>query len=136
MLRRLWKRHVTGRPDRYQAYVSFPTDADGASIDPLLRDGIEDVERVVEGRLDVYARVSSVALVTDRVPADQFDVEAFESILDRIEDAYAGTRSLVCLEKWRVIDGDLVKSYVAVPVKPLFAREEPDRPPQAEPAAD
>lgn len=128
MLRRLWKRHVRGRPDRYQAYVSFPTGADRSVVDRRLADRIDELERVVEGRLDVYARPSGIAVVTDRVPAAHFDADVFDRILERVEAHYAETHSLARLEKWRSIDGELVKSYVVVPVKPLFPRQSTDRP--------
>ncbi|MHC3437577.1 hypothetical protein ACYJ1Y_05595 [Natrialbaceae archaeon A-gly3] len=127
LLRNLWKRHVTGRPDQYQAYVAFPTGTDRPSVGDV-HDRIEDLEYAFEGRLDVYARMRSVAVVTDRVPAERFDVDAFEAILERIEDVYDGTHRLARLEKWRSIDGQLVTSYVVVPVKPLFPREEESAP--------
>lgn len=125
LLRHLWKRHVTGRPDQYQAYVAFPMGTDRPSVGDV-HDRIEDVERLFEGRLDIYARMQSIAVVTDRVPAETFDVDAFEAVLDSIEDAYAGTHRLARLEKWRSIDGRLVTSYVVVPVKPLFPRDAGD----------
>ncbi|RQG98062.1 hypothetical protein [Natrarchaeobius chitinivorans] len=126
MLRRLWKRHVTGRPDQYRAYVSFPSATDGTLVADV-HERVEELEHAFEGRLDVYARLQGIAVVTDRVPADEFDVTAFEAILDRIEDAYRETHRLVCLEKWRSIDGRLVRSYVVVPVKPLFPSDPSDR---------
>ncbi|WP_255169836.1 hypothetical protein [Natrononativus amylolyticus] len=135
MLATLWKRYVAKRPDRYQAYVAFPSGREGPSAGSV-HDRIDELERVFEGKLDVYARVSSLAVVTDRVPSEQFDVAAFESALDRIEGCYADTHSLARLEKWRTTDGRLVKSYVVVPVKPLFPRDETDRPDRVRPAAD
>ncbi|MCU4740112.1 hypothetical protein OB955_03265 [Halobacteria archaeon AArc-m2/3/4] len=128
VLRELWKRYVVGDPDLYQAYVSFPTRADG-SLSGDVTDRVEELEYAFEGRLDVYARVSSIAIVSDRVPAEQFDTDRFEAVLDRIEDTYAETHSLARLEKWRPFDDRLVKSYVVVPVKPLFpaAAERPKR---------
>ncbi|MFC4249520.1 hypothetical protein ACFOZ7_21735 [Natribaculum luteum] len=126
LLRHLWKRHVSGRPDQYQAYVSFPAQADRPPVGEV-HDRIEELEFAFEGRLDVYARVGALAVVTDRVPAEHFDPEAFEAILERIEDAYAETHRLARLEKWRRIDGRLVKSYVVVPVKPLFPRDRTDQ---------
>lgn len=122
----LWKRYVTGRPDRYQAYVSFPTASDRPSIGSLHR-RIEGLERVFEGRLDVYARRSGLAVVTDPVPAEGFDAIGFQSVIDSIETAYAETHDLARLEKWRSIDDHLVKSYVIVPVRPLFPRDSDDR---------
>lgn len=126
MLSSLWKRYVVGRPDRCQAYVAFPTGRDEPPAGSV-HDRIEELERVFEGRLDVYARVSSLAVVTDRVPSEEFDAAAFDAVLDRIERGYAETHSLARLEKWRTIDGRLVKSYVVVPVKPLFPRDETGR---------
>ncbi|RQH03458.1 hypothetical protein [Natrarchaeobius oligotrophus] len=130
MLRRLWKRHVTGRPDQYQAYVSFPPTTDGTPV-ANAHDWIEELEYTFEGRLDVYARFQGIAVVTDRVPADEFDAATFETILDRLEDAYTGTHRLVRLEKWRPIDDSLVRSYVVVPVKPLFPSDSAERPEMA-----
>lgn len=123
LLRRLWKRHVSGRPDGYQAYVSFPTDRGRPTMGDV-QDRIDELERAFEGRLDVYARTSSLAVVSDPVPMDQFDETAFEAALERIEDGYDGTHSVARLEKWRPFDGRLVKSYVVVPVRPLFPPEE------------
>ena len=121
-LKRLWKRRVRGRPDGYRAYVSLPTNDDRPSFGEL-RECIERLEYAFEGRLDVHARVRGVAAVSDAVPADQFDRDAFEAALERLEDCYAETHSLTRLEKWRPSDGQLVKSYVIVPVKPLFPRD-------------
>ncbi|WP_323172825.1 hypothetical protein [Natrialba sp. PRR66] len=120
LLRHLWKRRVTGRPDQYQAYVAFPSRADRPVGD--IHDRIDELEHAFEGRLDIYARSQGIAVATDRVSAETFDVDAFEAILERIEDAYAATHRLAQLEKWRSIDGRLVTSYVVVPVKPLFPR--------------
>ena len=120
-VRRLWKRHVTGQPDRYQAYVSLPT-GDGRPSFGEVHDCIERLEHVFEGHLDVYARVRGLAVATDPVPAARFDGDAFETTIERLEACYE-TRSLARLEKWRSSDGQLVKSYVVVPVKPLFPRE-------------
>ncbi|RKD97801.1 hypothetical protein [Halopiger aswanensis] len=122
-LTRLWKRHVRGEPDGYRAYVSLPT-ADRSFGE--VHDCIERLEHVFEGRVDVYARVDGVAAVSDCVPADQFDGDAFEAALERLESCYAETHSVARLEKWRRIDGRLVKSYVVVPVKPLFPRDRTD----------
>lgn len=126
LLRHLWQRHVTGTPDRYRAYVSFPTDSGGPSVAEV-HDRIGELERVFEGRLDVYARLKGVSVVTDPVPARRFDADAFESVLERIEADYAETHRLAHLEKWLPLDGGLVKSVVAVPVRPLFPQSRPDR---------
>ena len=123
-VKRLWKRHVRGRPDRYQAYISLPT-TDGEPSFGEVHDCIERLEHVFEGRLDVYARVRRIAVVSDPVPADQFDGDAFESALERLEACYE-THSLARLEKWRPSDDRVVKSYVIVPVKPLFPRDRSD----------
>ncbi|WP_321576072.1 hypothetical protein [Halosolutus gelatinilyticus] len=120
--KRFWKRRVRERPDRYQAYVSLPIDGDRPG-DGEIHDCVEDLERVFEGRLDVYARTDGIAVVSDRVPADQFDRDAFETTLDRLEACYAGTHSVARLEKWRPAGSRLVKSFVVVPVKPLFPRD-------------
>lgn len=125
VLKRLWKRHLRGRPDGYQAYVSLPKTEDSPSIGGI-HDCIEDLEYVFEGRLDVYARVRGIAVATDPVPADQFDGDAFDAAIDRLEECYAETHSLTRLEKWRPGDEGLVKSYVVVPVKPLFPRKRTD----------
>ena len=125
MLKRLWKRHVRGRPDEYRAYVSLPTGDEEPSFGGV-HDCIEQLEYVFEGRIDVYARVRGVAVVTDPVPADRFDRDAFDAALERLEDCYAETHSLTRLEKWRPADDGLVKSYVVVPVKPLFPRDRAD----------
>lgn len=124
-LRHLWKRHVTGRPDGYQAYVSFPTEAGRPPVGDV-HDRIEELERLFEGRLDVYARTNGIAVATDHVPAATFDVDAFEAVLERLEAVYDGTHRLARLEKWRSIDGQLVTAYVVVPVKPLFPRADAD----------
>lgn len=127
VLTRLWKRRVRGRPDGYRAYVSLPT-ADDASVGEI-HDCIERLEHAFEGRLDVYARVRGIAAVSDPVPEAQFDRDAFEAALERLESCYAETHSVTRLEKWRSVDGELVKSYVVVPVKPLFPRDsEADEP--------
>lgn len=120
--KRLWKRHITEQPDRYQAYVSFPTDDDRSAFGEV-HECIEELEYAFEGRLDVYARTNGIAVASDRVRADQFDRDAFESALDRIEESYAETHSVARLEKWRPSGGQLVKSFIVVPVKPLFPDE-------------
>ena len=124
-LRRLWQRHVRERPDRYRASITFPTAPDEPTVGEI-HGWIEDLEYAVEGRLDVYARRGSVAVETDRVPADQFDGDAFDAICGRIEDGYRGTHSIAHLKKWRRHDGGLVRAHVIVPVKPLFPRGEAD----------
>ncbi|SFC33965.1 hypothetical protein SAMN05444422_10788 [Halobiforma haloterrestris] len=118
-LRTIWRRRVTGRPDQYQAYVSFPGGTDGPSVGAV-HDRIEDLEYLFEGRLDVVPQLRGIAVTTDRVPAADFDADAFDAILDRIEEAYADTHRLARLEKWRSIDGRVVRSSVVVPVRPLF----------------
>ncbi|MCU4752774.1 hypothetical protein OB919_12440 [Halobacteria archaeon AArc-curdl1] len=121
ILKRLWKRYVRNRPDDYQAYISLPTEAQ----EPTLREIqqiIEDIEFVFEARLDVYARVKRLAIVTDQVPIDGVDSAAFESVLERLEALYADTHSLARIEKWRWSNDRLVKTYVIVPVKPLFPK--------------
>lgn len=119
ILRHLWKRHVVGRPEQYQAYVAFPTAGNRQFVGDV-HDRIEELEHVFEGRLDVYPRLRGVSVVTDRVAAEEFDVDAFETILDSVENVYAETHRLARLKKWRSIDGRVVASYVVVPVKPLF----------------
>ena len=118
LVKRLWKRRVRGRPDRYRAYVSLPTTDDRPSVGEV-HDCIERLERAFEGHVDVYARVRRLAVVSDPIPADRFDDDAFEAALERLEACYE-THSLTRLEKWRPSDDRLVKSYVVVPVKPLF----------------
>lgn len=120
-VKRLWNRHVRKRPDEYQAYVSLPTSDDAPSFGEV-HDCIERLEHVFEGRLDVYARVRRLAVVSDPVSADRFDADAFESALESLEDCYE-MRSLARLEKRRSSGGRVVKSYVVVPVKPLFPRD-------------
>ncbi|SIR96821.1 hypothetical protein [Natronorubrum thiooxidans] len=134
-LKRLWKRHVTGQPDRYQAYISLPTRDDRSAFGEV-HGCIEDLEHVFEGRLDVYARVRGIAVATDPVPADQFDRDAFEAALERLEDCYAETHALTRLEKWRPSDNRSVKSFVVVPVKPLFPRDRTDDASRVESAAE
>ncbi|AHG00605.1 hypothetical protein HALLA_19230 [Halostagnicola larsenii XH-48] len=124
-VKRLWKRLVADGPDQYQAYVAFPPRPGRESIGDV-HERIAELERVFDGRLDVYARSRGVAVATDRVPAERFDADAFESILERIERVYAGTHRLARVEKRRPIDGKLVTSYVVVPVKPLFPLEGDD----------
>lgn len=123
-LRRLWKRHVTGDPDQYRAYVSLPT-ASAEVPFGALHDCIEELEMVFEGRLDVYARTRGVAVASDTVSAAQFDENAFEAAIDRIEDCYPETHTLARLEKCRPAGGRLVTTHVVVPVKPLFPRQSP-----------
>ena len=123
--KRLWNRYVADGPDQYQAYVSFPERPGRDSIGDV-HERIAELERVFDGRLDVYARSNGVAVATDRVPAERFDTDAFESVLERIERVYAATHRLAHVEKRRPIDGKLVTSYVVVPVKPLFPREGDD----------
>lgn len=134
-LTQFWKRHVTGQPDRYQAYISLPT-RDTQRAFGEVHECIEELEHVFEGRLDVYARVRGMAVATDPVPADQFDRVAFEAALKRLEDCYAETHSLARLEKWRPSEGRLTKSYVVVPVKPLFPRDRTDDVPRVRSAAE
>ncbi|QCS43048.1 hypothetical protein [Natrinema versiforme] len=124
-LRRLWQRHVRAEPDRYQASITFPTAPDRPTVGEI-HDWIEALEHAFEGRLDVYARRGSVAVVSDCVAAEQFDGDAFEAVCERIEDGYAGTHSLSHLKKWRRNDGRLVRAHVIVPVKPLFPQEKAD----------
>lgn len=133
-LKRFWKRHVSGRPDGYQAYVSIPTDTDRPTVGEV-HDLIEELEHVFEGRVDVYARVDRLAVVTDWVPGEQLDASEIDAALDTLEDLYAETHALARLEKWRSIEGQLVKTYVAVPVKPLFPRSD-DGKVTAKPPAD
>lgn len=133
--KRLWKRHVTERPDRYQAYVSFPMDGDRSAFGEI-HECIEELEYVFEGRLDVYARTNGIAVVSDRVLADQFDRDAFETVLDRIEAYYAETHSIARLEKWRPSGSQLVKSFVVVPVKPLFPRASAKKTPRVQSATE
>ncbi|MFC3958379.1 hypothetical protein [Halovivax cerinus] len=118
-IRTVWKRDVLSRPDRYQVYVSFPTDETHSRSEPVA-DHVAEIERLFEGWVDVYARASGLAVVSDPVAADRVDLSQFRSLLDRIEETYAATHSLVRLEKWRTIDDALVKSFVVVPVRPLF----------------
>uniref|UniRef100_A0A8A2VBG1 Uncharacterized protein n=1 Tax=Haloterrigena alkaliphila TaxID=2816475 RepID=A0A8A2VBG1_9EURY len=127
-VKRLWKRHVQDQPDGYQAYVSLPTDDAEPSVGDV-HDCIDRLEHAFEGRLDVYARVSRIAVVSDPVSADQFDDDAFEAALERLEACYEA-HSLARLEKWRSADDRLVKSYVVVPVKPLFPRDRTDDAPR------
>lgn len=127
--RRLWRRYVRERPAAYQASITFPTAPDRPTIGRV-HEWIADLEVAFEGRLDVYARRRSIAVVTDCVPAEQVDVDALEATVERIEAGYAETHSLAHLEKVRPRDGRLVRSDVVVPVKPLFPRErsaDPDR---------
>ncbi|WP_265111325.1 hypothetical protein [Halosolutus halophilus] len=133
--KRRWKRHVTERPELYQAYVSLPTDGDRSGFGDV-HDCVEDLEYVFEGRLDVYARTNGIAVVSDRVSADQFDRDAFERVVERIEDCYAGTRTVARLEKWRPGGDRLVKSFVVVPVKPLFPDESSEKAPRVRSAAE
>ncbi|MFC4543669.1 hypothetical protein ACFO5R_17215 [Halosolutus amylolyticus] len=133
--KRRWKRHVTERPDRYQAYVSFPTDGEQSGVGDV-HDCIEDLEHVFEGRLDVYARTNGIAVVSDRVSAAQFDRDAFERAVARIEDYYAETHTVARLEKWRPGGDRLVKSFVIVPVKPLFPHESSEKAPRVRSAAE
>lgn len=123
--KRLWTRYVAADPEQYQAYVSFPARPGRESVGDV-HEQIAALERVFEGRLDVYARSNGVAVATDRVSAERFDADAFESILERIERVYAATHRLARVTKRRKIDGKLVRSDVVVPVKPLFPREEDD----------
>ncbi len=125
LLRNTWKRRVVSRPDRYKAYVSFPTEPSRSRASTSSH--IEDLERVFEGRIDVYARTSGIAVVSDAVSGEQFDPTTFLEILDQINDSYAEMYTLATIEKWQSMDGQLVKNYVIVPVKPLFPRAEPDR---------
>lgn len=119
VVKRLWKRYVTGQPDAYQAYISLPTDVDGPPMTDV-HDVIESLEIVVEGRLDIYARVRRLAIVSDRISTDGIDTTEFDAVLERLEELYAETHSVAQIEKWRSINGQFVKTYVVVPVKPLF----------------
>ncbi|MFP9190525.1 hypothetical protein [Natronosalvus vescus] len=123
VLRRLWKRHVRGCPDDYQAYISLPTEPQEPTLSEV-QTLIEDIEFVFEGRLDVYARVERLAIVTDPVPRGVVDPTAFEAVLEQLEELYADTHSLARIEKWRSSNNRLIKTYVVVPVKPLFPRSE------------
>lgn len=135
LLRTSWKRDVVSRPDRYQAYVSFPVDRDHAHVG-IVADHVADLERVFEGWVDVYAKQSTFAVVSDPVPADRFDPATFRTLLDQIEESFAETYSFTTLEKWRTIDGSLVKSFVVVPVKPLFPPRSPESRRQVPSAAE
>jgi len=126
-LGRLWQRHVRERPDQYQASITFPTAPDRPTVDEI-HGWIGDLEHAFEGRLDVYARHGSVAVVTDHVSDELFDESAFDAVCERIEDGYSGSRSIVHLRKWRLNDGNLVRAHVIVPVKPLFPGDEADDP--------
>ncbi|AGB32423.1 hypothetical protein C488_12196 [Natrinema pellirubrum DSM 15624] len=130
-LGRLWQRHVRGRPDQYQASITFPTGPDRPDIGEI-QDWIEALEYAFEGRLDVYARRGRIAVETDPVSAELFDLEAFDAICERIADGYGGSHSLAHVRKWRRNEGQLVRAHVIVPVKPLFPRDEGAN---AEPAA-
>ncbi|MFP8955373.1 hypothetical protein ACLI4Y_01495 [Natrialbaceae archaeon A-CW3] len=122
-LKRLWKRYVRGRPDAYQAYISLPTEPQTPTMGDV-HALIEGVEVAFEGRLDVYARTRRLAVVTDHLSHELFDLEAFETALDRLEALYARSHSVARIEKWRTVNGQLVKTYVVVPVEPLFSSSE------------
>ena len=124
---RLWQRHVRKRPDQYQASITFPTAPDRPSVGEI-HGWIEDLEYAFDGRLDIYARRRSVAVVTDRTSVDLFDKDAFDAICERIEDGYSGSHSIAHVKKWRRNDGKLVRAHVIVPVKPLFPRDEDEDP--------
>ena len=124
-LNRFWKRHVRGLPDGYQAYVSIPTHPARPTVGEV-HELIEEIERVFEGRVDVYARVDRLAIVTDRVSSEQLDGGELETVLESLEDLYSETHALARIEKWQTMDGQLVKTYVAIPVKPLFPRTVPE----------
>gem|GEM_PF-4153117 len=119
VVKRLWKRYVTREPDAYQAYISLPTGVDGPSMTDI-HDVIESLEFVFEGRLDTYARVQRLTIVSDRVSVDGIDPAEFDIVLERLEELYAETHSVAQIRKWRSINGQFVKTYVVVPVKPLF----------------
>ncbi|ELZ14284.1 hypothetical protein C479_00210 [Halovivax asiaticus JCM 14624] len=129
LLRTRWKRDVRAQPDRYQVYVSFPTDERHSRTGPVA-EHVTELEHLFEGWIDVYARSSGLAVVSDPVSADRFALPRFRDLLDRIEATYDPTHSLTSLEKWRTIDGALVKSFVVVPVKPLFPAAETESEPR------
>ncbi|USZ70796.1 hypothetical protein [Natronosalvus halobius] len=120
MLKRLWKRYVAERPDEYQAYISLPTESSAPTMGAL-HDLIQDAEFAFEGRLDVYARRRRLAVVTDRVPHETFDTAAFDAVIETLESLYEA-HAVARVEKWRSVNGRLVKTYVVVPVKPLFSK--------------
>ncbi|WP_408959106.1 hypothetical protein [Natrinema sp. 74] len=133
--RRLWRRYAYDRPEQCQLSVTFPTAPDRPTIGRVY-EWIADLEVAFEGRLDVYARQHSVTVVTDRVPIERVDLDALEETIERIESGYAETHSLAHLEKVRPRDGQLVRSDVVVPVKPLFPREQTAEPDGVRSAAD
>ncbi|WP_254523191.1 hypothetical protein [Natrinema caseinilyticum] len=133
--RGLWRRYVREDPADCRVSITFPTGPDRPTVGRI-HDWIADLEVAFEGRVDVYARRRSIAVVTDTVPADRVDVDAVESIIERIEAGYAETHSLAHLEKVRPRNGRLVRTDVVVPVKPLFPRDRATEPKRVRSAAD
>ena len=128
LLTRFWKRHVTHSPDYYQAYFNFPTRRDDRPITGTVQTQIDDLMTLFEGRLDVYARPAETIVRTDSVPATEFDLSSFECVLERIDDLYRDEYVVARQTKWRRRDAGVEKSYVVVPVVPLFPRATTESP--------
>lgn len=125
-VRRFVRRRVLRKTEAYQAYIRLPTQLpSGESIVADARVLADDVEAICEGKLDVYGTADGFVLDTDVIPASLFDVDRFETLLERVEERYDGPYSVAVLRKRRT-DGArrVVSSYVIVPVRPLFSRNE------------
>jgi len=86
-----------------------------------IHDVIESLEFVFEGRLDTYAGVRRFTVVSDPVSIEWVDDEQVNRTLERLEEIYKQTHTVAQIEKHQTINGQSVKKYVVVPVKPLFA---------------
>lgn len=130
-MRRIWKRYVTNQPDQYQVSISLPIKRGSLSDSEVYR-GIERLEYVFEGRLNIYARTNRIAVVSDCVSAAQFDKDEFETALEQIESCYNDTHTIAHLKKWQRTNDKVTRTFVVVPVKPLFAARSTKNTPQAQ----
>lgn len=134
-MRQFWKRHVTNQPDQYQAYISLPIEPGSLSESDIYR-GVEKLEYVFEGRLNIYARTDRIAVVSDCISAAQFDKDEFETALKQIESCYNDTYTITHLKKWKRKNDKIIKSFVVVPVKPFFASKSAKNTPQGQSATE
>lgn len=122
LLTRLWQRYVTHEPAYYRAYVNFPVDdrSNAVSLGDV-RSLIDDFEHVCEGRLDISVTAAGeLVAVTDYVSAVQFDMTGFDQLLANVDDLYCDTHTITRHSRWERHNRKLARTYVVVPVKPLF----------------
>ncbi|MFC6810622.1 hypothetical protein ACFQGT_04615 [Natrialbaceae archaeon GCM10025810] len=122
VLERLWGRYDRRRPRSYRLYVRLPTEFPDRSLLGAVSPIVDEITRACDGRVDVYGTADGLVVTADAVPAESFDESTFEACLEDVEALYEGTYALAVVKKWGTGERLPCRSYVAVPVKPLFPR--------------